>query len=85
MFREEEKKSKKESAVMAGSDGVEYIQLLRHVKVYMLQLSENNAIFLVNILNILKWGGSGCSLKKIFNKFLINDIHNNTGLLCACF
>ena len=41
----EEKKNKKESAVMAGSECVEYIKLLRHVKVSMLHLSGNNAIF----------------------------------------
>lgn len=43
--QERGKKSKKESAVMAGSECVEYIELLRHVKVCMLQLSGNNAIF----------------------------------------
>lgn len=41
----EEKRNKKDSAVMAGSECVEYIELLRHVKVCMLHLSGNNAIF----------------------------------------
>lgn len=43
--QERGEKEQKKSAVMAGSECVEYIELLRHVKVCMLHLSGNNAIF----------------------------------------